>query len=449
MSEYANTQDETQIQQLRDQVADLQKQLEVSNTPPKPKGHWVRTFWSTVMIVTACLLAPLSVVSVWARGEVTDTNRYVQTVAPLAENPAIQDAVSARITAEIFTYVDVNALTTEAVSAITEGRDLTPQQAAALQALAGPLSQGIESYAADAVNKVVESEQFEAAWVEANTLVHQRLNEGLTGQNTDNAVMVKDNQVVLDLGNLIGQVKEILISKGFTIAEKIPTTDTTIVLFNAPNASALQTGYNLLNTVGFWLPLIAMALAVIGIFVAHASHKALAWFGFGLMLAMAVAAGLLAFGRTVYLAELPDTVNAAAATAFFDQFTLFLRQSLWAGAVAGAVLLLGGLLLGGSQVARGIRSVPVRAAAAIQGWLASMGLRMSGLRRTVASQATGLRIAVALVALVFIMLQRYKTPELIAWTTVGLLVTLFLIQIFASGEDVSAGTGEVEATSTG
>ena len=97
----------TQIQQLQDQVADLAEQLEVSNTPPKPKGHWVRTFWSTVLIVVACLLAPLSVVSVWARGEVTDTSRYVQTVAPLAENPAIQDAVSARITAEIFTYVDV------------------------------------------------------------------------------------------------------------------------------------------------------------------------------------------------------------------------------------------------------------------------------------------------------------------------------------------------------
>ena len=31
------------------------------------------------------------------------------------------------------------------------------------------------------------------------------------------------------------------------------------------------------------------------------------------------------------------------------------------------------------------------------------------------------------------MFQRYKTPELILWTTVGLLVALFVIQILVSG----------------
>ena len=33
------------------------------------------------------------------------------------------------------------------------------------------------------------------------------------------------------------------------------------------------------------------------------------------------------------------------------------------------------------------------------------------------------------------MLQRYKTPELILWTTAVLLVVLFVIQILASGVD--------------
>jgi hypothetical protein len=422
------------VKALQDQIAGLQRQLDQAQGG-KPKRHWVRTFWSTVLIVTACLLAPLSVVSVWARGEVTDTNRYVETVAPLAQDPAIQEAVTNRITDEIFKYVDVEALTSEAVATISANRALTPQQTAALQALTGPLNQGIQSYTEDAVNKVVQSQQFEAAWVEANTLVHQRLNEALTGQNTDNALQVQDNQVVLDLGNLITQVKQLLISKGFTVAEKIPTTDATIVLFDAPNASAVQTGYNLLNTLGFWLPLIAITLAVVGIFVCHTPQKALTWFGLGLMLAMAVGAGLLAFGRMTILNGLPDTVNDAAATAFFDQFTSFLKQGMWAGAAGGLVLFLGGLLIGKNRVATGIRSVPVKAAATIQGWLDSLGLHMTSVRTWVASQATGLRIAVSLAALVFIMLQRYKTPDLILWTTVVLLVVLFVIQILASGVD--------------
>ncbi|MEZ5184373.1 MAG: hypothetical protein R2720_01380 [Candidatus Nanopelagicales bacterium] len=444
MSDDTAAQDE--VRRLQAEVTRLQRELEQS--PPKQKRRWVRTFWSTVLIVVACLLAPLSVVSVWARGEVTDTNRYVQTVAPLASDPAIQDAITTRITDEIFKYVDVPTLTSDAVASISQNRDLNPRQTAALQALTGPINSGIESYTEDAVAAVVGSDQFESAWVEANTLAHQRLQQALSGQNTDNAIRVADNQVVLDLGNLIDQVKQLLISKGFTVADKIPTVDQTIVLFEAPNATAMQTAYSALNTLGFWLPLIAITLAVVGVFVSHTRSTALAWFGFGLTAAMAVGAGMLGFARIEYLNSLPVSVNHAAATAFFDTFTDFLRQSLWAGAAAGIVLLLGGLVLGAGKVATGVRSVPVKAAAAVQSWLASLGLAMDGARRWVAAQATGLRIAASLAALVFVMLQRYKTPDLILWTTAVLLVVLFVIQVFASGDDESVSPTRGDSAGT-
>ena len=124
---------DAQIQELQDEVAQLKSQLDTGGA--KPKGHWIRTFWSTVLIVVAVVLAPLSVVSVWARGEVTDTDRFVATVAPLAQDPAIQDAVATRITTEIFQYIDIETLANDAVSTITENRDLQPRQAAALAAL--------------------------------------------------------------------------------------------------------------------------------------------------------------------------------------------------------------------------------------------------------------------------------------------------------------------------
>jgi hypothetical protein len=430
-----------QVQQLQDEVARLRGQL----GQEKPKGHWIRTFWSTVLIVVACLLAPLSVVSVWARGEVTDTDRYVATVAPLAQDPAIQDAVATRITTEIFQYIDIETLANDAVSTITENRDLEPRQAAALEALIGPVTQGIESYTGDAVDKVVTSEQFANAWAEANRVVHEQLNAALSGQYADKAVGVENGQVVLDLGQVVEQVKQRLIEKGFSVASKIPSTQATIVLFDAPNAASAQAAYSLLNTVGFWLPIIAVVLALVGVFVSHTPRRALLWLGFGLLAAMTLMVGLLAVGRTIYLTELPSTVNSAAATAFFDQLTYFLKQSLWAGAAAGLVLFLAGLVLGDNRAARGVRSLPVVAAASIQRGLASLGLGMDGVRTWVASQATGLRIAVSLAAVVFIMLQRYKTPELILWTTVGVLVALFVIQILASGvekKEVSPAEGD-------
>ena len=138
-------------------------------------------------------------------------------------------------------------------------------------------------------------------------------------------------------------------------------------------------------------------------------------------------------GTDHYYAELPDSVNSQAAMALFDQLTAFLKQSLWAGAAGGLVFFLAGLVMAPNALSTGVRSLPVAAAAAIQRGLDGVGLHMDGVRRWVAAQATGLRIAVSLAALVFVMLQRYKTPELILWTTVVLLVALFVIQVLASG----------------
>lgn len=86
-----------QILALQAEVARLQEQLATKTEEepppakkqrtPRRKPHWARNFWSVVLITVACLLAPLSVVSVWARGEVTDTDRYIATVAPLASKP--------------------------------------------------------------------------------------------------------------------------------------------------------------------------------------------------------------------------------------------------------------------------------------------------------------------------------------------------------------------------
>jgi hypothetical protein len=42
---------------------------------------------ATLLIVVACVLAPLGVVAVWARNQVTNTDRYVATVAPPASDP--------------------------------------------------------------------------------------------------------------------------------------------------------------------------------------------------------------------------------------------------------------------------------------------------------------------------------------------------------------------------
>lgn len=413
-------------------------------TPAEPHNKW-RSFWSAVLIVVACVLAPLSAVSVWARGEVTDTQRYIATIAPLASDPAIQNAVATRATNEILTQLDIDGLTQDAVSAISENRDLTPQASAALTVLAGPLKSGIEGFIGDTVTKFVYSDRFGAIWIQVNTKVHDEFNALLSGSN-DGAVSLEGDEVVLDVGAVVAEVKNDLVARGLTIADKIPAVESTIVLFQSEGVQNLQTAYSLLNTVGFWLPIIVALLAIIGIFVANVRRKAMLGFGVGLTLMSMLAGLLMVVGRTAYLNGLPETANYDAAVAFFDQITYFLRQTFWAGFALGVILILAAILTGPSRFAVGLRGLLVQFAEQIQALLYNAGATMTSLRQWVAGAVTGLRLAAVLIAAVFVLIQRYKTVELMVWTTVGLLVALFIIQVFASDAVPEVADTEDHAT---
>jgi hypothetical protein len=164
-----------ELERLRAEVATLRSRL---RQPAADRGDRVaavrrtgrqrwRTIVATLLIVLACLLAPLSVVAVWARNQVTNTDRYVATVAPLAEDPAIQNAIADQITAQVFTYIDVRGLTNEVVDALAT-RGLPPRLADQLQALTVPIASGVEGFTRTQVGKVVQSQAFADAWVQAN-----------------------------------------------------------------------------------------------------------------------------------------------------------------------------------------------------------------------------------------------------------------------------------------
>jgi hypothetical protein len=73
---------------------------------------------ASLLIVLGCVLAPLSVVAVWTRNQVTNTDRYVATVAPLASDPAIQKAIADQVTAQVLTYLDVPGVTNQVADAV-------------------------------------------------------------------------------------------------------------------------------------------------------------------------------------------------------------------------------------------------------------------------------------------------------------------------------------------
>jgi hypothetical protein len=189
----------------------------VAGPGPGSRHRW-RTIVAVLLIVIGCVLAPLAGVAVWARNQVTNTDRYVRTVAPLAADPAIQAAVADQITTQIFTYLDVQGLTNQAVDALAE-QGLRPQLADRLRGLAGPLASGIQSFVRTEVAKIVQSQAFADAWTQANRVAHQALVKALTGQG-DRAVTVANDTVSVNLAPFIQTVKQRLVDSGFDLAAR-------------------------------------------------------------------------------------------------------------------------------------------------------------------------------------------------------------------------------------
>ena len=113
--------EDNEVASLRAEVEEPTPKLKESGQPPsgassggRRTGKW-RIFVAALLIIVAAILAPGSVVAAWARDEVGDTDRYVATVAPLASDPAVQQAAINRITTEIFSYLNVNDVSQSAV----------------------------------------------------------------------------------------------------------------------------------------------------------------------------------------------------------------------------------------------------------------------------------------------------------------------------------------------
>jgi len=432
-----------ELERLRAEVAQLRSPAQPGAPLPTPgasraRGGWARTTAAVLLITVGCLIAPLSVVAVWANSQISDTDRYLQTVAPLSQSPEVQAAVTDDITNRVLSYVDVAALTTQAVNRLAQNGNLPPALATSLNALAKPLADGVKGFVHDQVANVVSSQAFSDAWLQANRVAHEQVVGALTGEGSQ-SVQVSNGQVSVDVGPILQQVKTRLVDQGFTLAERIPAVNASFVVLDSPDISKVQRGIRLLNTLGTWLPVIVLVLLAGGVYVARSHRLALVGAGVGLAAAMLVLGILLAALRTGYLDAVPaDRLPPDAAAVVFDTVVRFLREALRAAAVLGLVVGLGAFFTGSSVTATRTREVLVRGASATRRGIESLGIRLGSVGRWVAPKTMVLRTSCLLIAAAVLIIASYPSPVLVIWATVGVLVGLFVVQVLATPGPVPA-----------
>src|SRR5918994_3721371 len=198
-----------------------------SVAPLRERRRWGRTAAAIVLVVVGLLLAPVAVISAWARLELVDTERFVATFAPLADEPAVQDYITEQATAAIGEQVDIPGLTKDVFDGI-KSLDLPPRAEDALSLLEAPAAQGLQSLVTQVVDRVVTSEGFADVWAAALRATHTQFVTAVQGDPDAALAVGGDGTISVQLGPIIETVKQRLEERGVGFAAAIPEVDRSI-----------------------------------------------------------------------------------------------------------------------------------------------------------------------------------------------------------------------------
>lgn len=264
---------------------------------------------SALLLVIAVLLVPLGALSTWGKYEIEDADAYVATMAPLASDPDVRDAVAAAVTDSVTKEIDL-----------------------------GPLQDTAESFLGDAARSFTGTKAFRTAWIAANRAAHDAVQRALGGQSDGGAVTI-------DLAPITEQVKRQLAADGVPFADSIPVTHSEVTLMESSDLGPFGKGFHMLQMAGLWLPAAAVLLAVAGICLAVHRRRAIIRTALGAALGGAVLGVAVMVGRGVTLDDLPKDVSRAAAGAVYDALTSSLSVAAWVILGVGLAVALAAWLL--------------------------------------------------------------------------------------------------------
>jgi hypothetical protein len=363
------------------------------------------------------------------RDQVSDTSTYVANVAPLIKDPAIQNALTDRLTSEIVSRIDVKGLTDQAAAELSQ-KGLT-RIGGLLQSFSGSLASGVQGFVHSRIHKIITGPRMAAAWTQVNRAGHQALVAVLSGRGGRNgAVAVSNGQVTLDLAPLEAVAKQDLAARGLTVVNKIPPVHATFALFSSKNLAKAQAGYRLINDLKIVLPVVTLALLGLGVFAARGHRRALIGAGLGFAASMLVLGAALLIARNLYLNSVPaGTLPPDAAAAAFDILVRFIKTALRTLLVTGLIVAAAAYFTGPSAAAVATQSAFSSGLGALRRSGESAGLSTGPVGTWTYGHRHALRIAVvALAALIFVFWGR-PTAVVAIVIAVLLLVALGLIQL--------------------
>ena len=318
----------------------------------------LRRWGAALLVVLACVSFTAAVPGLWARRNFLDTDRFVSRVGPVVEDPAVQEALTLRLTEQLMLLIDPRAFFEEVL----------PERG---QILALPLSGAVEGFVQDQVTSFIASDRFADLWEGAIRVAHEAASRLLRGESE--VVVAEDGQITLNLIPIVDAVLAEITSASpeilgrqvdipdFTVEDipeqaiarleraldvELPPDFGQITVYDDGKLEAAQIAVDLFNTSVFVLSAVAILAAVLALVVSTRRRRTLLQLCAGIFIGMA----LLRRGVFIVNGELrvlPPTDEGQSAiavlsNALFDPLLTFALWALAATAVVAVVALVTG-----------------------------------------------------------------------------------------------------------
>ncbi len=400
-----------------------------------PRARRTRGITAWVLVVLVSLLLPISVISVWAIRTVTNTDQYVATMAPLARNQVIVDHLAQKATDELFSTGIVQKKVTAA---------LPPK----VKPIVAPIVSEVHNYVYGLALKVFESPKFGQLWDFLNRHTHDAVVDVLTGKQSKlTQRLEKGGGIVVNVTPQINDLISQANAHGVTlfnplkaVLDKSNSLGVTVV--SKSQVSQFTALFNVIVTLKWAIPVVALVLAVLGIIIAVDHRKTLLRMAIGVALVTMLLLAGLSLGRITFINQAGHTFNRQVAAAVWDTVLRFLKSDLRWMLLATVLVALGAWLAGPARYARWVRSTCAKGAR----WVAAQAHELSsgagraaaGSDRTrrsggwILEHLGGLRILGVVVAALFLVFGGNLTGWSLLIIVIVLAVYLGLLQLIAA-----------------
>jgi hypothetical protein len=306
-----------------------------------PLPRWRRiTIW--VLIVLAGLIGLVSALTVWAKRQALETDKWVATSSRLLEDDEIRSALSLYLVDQLYENVDVAA----------ELQQSLPEP---VKPLAAPIAGGLRELSVRAADNLLSRPGVQTLWEEANRRAHEAFIRIVDDEGE--FLQTGEGDVVLDLQPLVDQLAARIGLSEEQVEERLGPDAGRIVIMESDQLGTVQTAVELIRKLSIFLAIAILVLFAVAVFLAEGRRReTLRAVG----ITFVVVGGLLLVIRRLAGNWIVDalasgeSVRDSASNAWYIGTDL-LAGIAWTAIAYGAIVILAAWLAGPSRPAMAVR----------------------------------------------------------------------------------------------